>query len=299
MRAAAVAALLAGAVALSGCASHVGTSGRAPGRTVDYLPGRAADVFPAAAGRQVPGTPVVLLLPGGAWRTADRAGLGPLAALLARAGIPAVNATYRVADDGVRFPAPVRDIACAAAFAAHRAGDAPVVLLGHSSGAHLAAVTALSGARPADGCRYPAARVVGLVGLAGPYDVRAFADAAEPLLGATPVQAPSLWRRADPLLLAARAPATLHVLLLHGGRDTTVPVEQSRLLARRLTAAGVPVDLQVLPDADHDSVYRPEVAGRPVVAWVRALAAQGQVSSSTMSMAPAGHSAAQMPQPLQ
>lgn len=295
-----VAVLLAVPALAAGCAGGAQTARHPPSRTVDFLPGRAADVYPVAAGRAVPGAPVVLLLPGGAWRTADRTGLGPLAARLARAGLPAVNATYRAADDGVRFPTPVRDIACAAAFAAHENRGGPVVLLGHSSGAHLAAVTALSAARPGPDCRYPPARVAGLVGLAGPYDVRAFADVAEPLFGAPPDRAPALWRQADPLVLAGRAPATLRVLLLHGGRDTLVAPEQSRLLAQRLTTAGVDVDLQVLPDADHDTIYRPQVSGRRVAAWVGALPGRsGQVSSSTISMAPAGHSAAQMPQPLQ
>lgn len=266
------------------------SGGPAPTRTVDYLPGLGADVFRPA--QRLPGAPTVVLVPGGAWRSADRSGLRPLAARLAAGGVPAVAATYRVGTDDARFPVPVQDIACAAAFAAHRLGG-PVVLLGHSSGAQLAAVTALTAAPPAARCRWPAARVTGLIGLAGPYDLRAVAEAAQPLVGAPPARAPRLWAAADPVRLAAGAPPYLRVLLLHGEQDTLVPPADSRLFARALTGAAVPTRLELVPGAGHDEVYRAGVAGPRVLRWLR------QLSSSTISMAPAGHSTAQMPQPLQ
>ena len=110
--------------------------------------------------------------------------------------------TYRAADDGVRLPAAVADIRCAAAFAAQatraRSGPRPVVLAGHSSGAHLAAVAALAPREPSPPCRYPAAQIVGLIGLAGPYDLSSFADAAEPLLGAPLAEDPAAWQAAEP-----------------------------------------------------------------------------------------------------
>lgn len=243
-----------------------GSSPDAGGRTVDYLPGQAAEVFRPA--HRAAGSPVVLLVPGGAWRSADPSGLRPLAARLAAAGVPAVTATYRVGRDGSRFPVPVEDIACAAGFAAREAG-APVVLLGHSSGAQLAAVAALTSADPAGRCRYPAARVLGLVGLAGPYDLRAFADVAAPLFGRPLQAAPSLWAAADPVRLAAGAPPYLHVLLLHGEQDSLVPPEQSRLFARALAGAGVPVRLEMVPGAEHGDVYQASVAAPRVLRWLR------------------------------
>ena len=62
------------------------TGGAPPGRpvtTADYLPGLAADVvLPPRATRP----PVVVLVPGGGWHTADRSGLLPLARALADGG---------------------------------------------------------------------------------------------------------------------------------------------------------------------------------------------------------------------
>jgi acetyl esterase/lipase len=241
-------------------------------RTVDYLPGLQAEVYlPAAASASMP---VVLLLPGGGWRTADPAGLRPLAAWLAARGVPAVTATYRVADDAVRLPRSVADIRCAAAFAAETtavraSAPRPVVLLGHSSGAHLAAIAVLAPAAGRASCGRPRATFVGLVGLAGPYDLGPVADLAAPLVGAAPADDPAAWRAADPLAFAARAPAGLAVLLLHGTSDTLVPVRQTSGMGRALRKGGTDVTVRLLVGADHDTVYTPGVAGRPLLRWLR------------------------------
>jgi acetyl esterase/lipase len=137
-----------------------------PASTETYLPGVAADVHlpPSRAGR----TAVVVLIPGGGWRTADRRGFGPFAETLASHGMVAMNATYRAADSGARFPVPVGDVVCAVDFAADRARRAgfspgPVIVLGHSSGSHLAALAALAGAHFRTDCPYPPVRVDGLL----------------------------------------------------------------------------------------------------------------------------------------
>ena len=120
-----------------------------PATTSEYLPGLAADVVlppvPARAGR----APIVVLVPGGGWHTADRTGLLPLARALAEGGAVTVTVTYRGSDQGGRFPGTVEEVTCAAGFAvrqARTAGIEPthVVLLGHSAGGHLAALAALA-----------------------------------------------------------------------------------------------------------------------------------------------------------
>ena len=114
--------------------------------TEDYIPGVAADVYlPDATGT----VPLVVMVPGGAWIAADRSGLGPLAEQLAGDGIAVVNATHRPAGGDVHFPGPVRDVVCSVDFAVARLRAAglephPVVLLGHSTGAHLAALAVLA-----------------------------------------------------------------------------------------------------------------------------------------------------------
>jgi acetyl esterase/lipase len=238
--------------------------------TVDYLPHLAADVFlpdpvPAAA-------PVVVLVPGGAWRSADRSGLGPLADSLAARGMVVVNATYRAADAGVRFPVPVQDIVCAVDFAADRARQAGVtarslVLVGHSSGAHLAALAALAPRHFRGNCPHPPADATGFVGLAGPYELTTqMQDFAEPLFGRSPGEDPAAWRSADPLTWVAGR--ELPVLLVHGEDDDTVGSGYSISFAHALRAAGDRVQLTIVPGADHASIYSPGVVSGILAHWI-------------------------------
>lgn len=192
-----------------------------------YLPGVAADVYlPAPTGSRVPSTtapeavPVVVLIPGGAWRSADRRGLAPLARALAGDGMLVVNATYRTAHDGVVFPTPVADVVCAVAFAADTAARRhlephPLVVLGHSSGGQMAALAALAGPHFRSGCPYPPVQPDGLVGLAGAYDLNGF----------SPTGPPPAWHDADPASWVTQRTTghPLSVLLGHGDADQAVP----------------------------------------------------------------------------
>lgn len=249
-------------------------------RTTDYLPGVAADVFlPDATGTSAP---VVVLVPGGSWRSADRTGLRPLADSLAARGLVVVNATYRAADSGARFPRPVQDIACAVDFAVARAraraaGVAPraVVLVGHSAGAQLAALAALDPARFRAGCPYPAARIDGFVGLAGPYNIYLWADLAAPIFARSRADDPATWAAADPFAaVAARAGVDrLSIVLVHGEADHDVPLSSSAFFDDKLRQAGYRVQLRLVPGADHAAVYDPAVVTTLLTRWIDSLPA--------------------------
>jgi acetyl esterase/lipase len=255
-----------------GCGSAPATSLPHLAGTQDYLPGRAADVFlPEGATR----APVVVLIPGGGWASADPSGLRPLADELAAHGMVAITATYRAADVGARFPQPVADVVCAADFAAARSRAAgiepgPVVLLGHSAGAHLAALAALAPDRFRTGCPYPPADADGLVGLAGPYDVLAVPALAEPLFGVPLAGHRTLWRGGDPLTLVGNRPR-LPVLLAHGAEDDLVPPSLTTAFADRLRGAGHRVRVEMVPGADHGSIYRPAVIAPLLTGWLGSL----------------------------
>jgi acetyl esterase/lipase len=277
-------------VLAAGCSSTpdaIGAAGtsltvRAPDSTSEYLPGLEADVYLPAQQEQSPSSPVpiVLLVPGGGWLTADRTGLAPLAADLADAGFVAVNSTYRAGSAGAVFPEPVQDVACATGFAVQEARAAglepgPLVALGHSAGGHLAALAAVEGSAPAGPCPYPLPGVTGLIGLAGVYDTRAFDFALVDFFGGTPQEQPEAWRRGDPVRVvdAGGAPQDLQVLLLHGDSDQDVPLDQSRAFEASLNRAGISVALEVVPGATHQTIYSADVAGPAVIAWLSEVAA--------------------------
>lgn len=242
--------------------------------TVDYRPGVAADVFlPVPVSR----APLVVLVPGGGWVSADRRGLRPLADRLAAQGMVAVTAGYRAAGDGARFPVPVQDVECAIGFAVARSRQAgiepsPVVALGHSAGAQLAVLAALTGTRFAAPCPYPPARIDAVIGLAGPYDILSLPSVAEPLFGVAPGAAPARWREADPVTWVRQRPE-LPVLLVHGADDTTVSPILTTSFADRLRAAGHRVQVEIVPGADHGSIYRPAVVADRIVRWIATLPA--------------------------
>ena len=263
-------ALLLAVAVVAGCGN--GDDGTGPDGTAshDYLPGLASYPHLPAG---VTAAPVLVMIPGGAWRGADPTGLQPLARALADRGVVAVPVRIRAEGDGVYYPTPVDDVLCALAdgvATARAAGIEPtrVALLGHSSGAHLAALATLDPHQFRPDCQDPLVEAQAFVGLAGPYDIRTFVEAASALF--RPGAAPAELAAANPVLLAADRPE-VPVLLLHGERDERVPVGFSTDFAAALQAGGHPTTLTVLPREDHDSIYSASTAADPVAAWLEGL----------------------------
>jgi len=276
--AAALAALLSACAAGSGAPAQVTTapvpaSSSAPA----YDPAAVSEVYPPA--NAPTGTvPVVLVVPGGGWETADRNGMTPLAQELAAAGYFTVNASYRAGADGAHFPVPLQDVLCAAGYAVAQARAAglttgPVVLVGHSAGGHLVALAGTSGSTLARRCADPVPTIAGVVGLAGVYDTSAFAAYMTDFFGVTRASDPPLWRSGDPIAYveSGAAPRGVHVLLIHGDADSVVPLAQARAFAKALTAARMDVTLDVVPAATHLDVINPAIAAAPITAWIRTL----------------------------
>lgn len=266
------------AVALVGCGSQpTGPVPEPPDRVVapaahEYLPGLEAHPHVPEG---VSTAPVVLVVPGGSWRSSVTDGYQPLAAALADAGVFAMVVRIRVADDGATWPVPVEDVLCGLADAAATARElgiepGPLVVLGHSAGAHLAAVAALSAEDFDPGCRDERVVPDAVVGLAGPYDIRRFADSAQDLLGSPSREGDARWAAANPLLLADRHP-DVSFLLLHGTQDDVVDEAFTTDFAVALDEAGHPTTAELLDGIDHQEVTWPSVAAAPVLRWLRTL----------------------------
>jgi acetyl esterase/lipase len=241
--------------------------------TEEYLPGVEADLrLPLERGP----APLVVLVPGGGWQTADRTGLEPLADTLTASGATTATITYRTASDGVLFPVPADDVACAVRWAVERAtqeGRPPThtIVAGHSAGGHLAALTALSGAEFGADCPAPPVPIDGFVGIAGVYDLEPMESALTPLFGASRLEQPDAWERGSPITWAARAgltPPGFRTLLIHGATDELVPVEQSLSLAKTLTERRVDTLVELVADATHQNVYHADIAAPLIQKWL-------------------------------
>lgn len=256
--------LLAAVALLAASLGSCGQTTREPATVEDlYLPGGGGPV------------PLVVLVPGGGWETADPTGLAGLAAALAEDGVAAAPARIRAASDGVTYPTPVEDVLCAVAGAVAGLRDrgleaSPVVVLGHSSGAHLAALAVLAGDDYSPSCAAPLVTTDALVGLSGPYDIARLPGVAGALLGTSPDADARAWASANPMTHAGRRP-DVPVLLIHGDADELVPVDFSSDFGDALEAGGHPATVEIVPGADHHSIYAAATSADRVVAWLQRL----------------------------
>lgn len=234
-----------------------------PATEVEYRTGRDATLrLPEAAAPDA----VVVLVPGGSWRSADPTGLHPLAQALVAEGLATLTIAYGTAGTGDHHPVPVQDLTCATAFAAERVPDVPVVLLGHSAGAHLAALAGLVPDQDA-ACAAPWHAADAVVGLAGPYDVERVGPVAAELFGAPRSEEPELWAEGNPLTWVDER-ADVPFLLVHGEDDAVVPRALTDEFAAALRAAGHEVAVVTYAVVDHLQVIDPDVVADDVVRWV-------------------------------
>ncbi len=192
--------------------------------------------------------PLVVFVYGGAWQFGHRGQYRWAGESLAAMGYVTAIPDYRLFPD-VRFPSFVEDVAEAipTALAECRqlgacAGDR-VVLIGHSAGAHTAAMLAMN----PDYLDHTGIEVCGWIGLAGPYDFLPLRNKLEDIF--PPSIDPELTQPVN--FASADDPP---VLLIHGKDDTRVYPENSHRLAEALQAVNVPVTLQFHADTRHAAV---------------------------------------------
>ncbi len=194
------------------------------------------------------GHPLVIFWHGGRWSSGDKVEYRFVGAALAELGYVAVLPNYRHYPE-VKLRGFMEDAARAAYWAVDHARDLGadperLFTMGHSSGAHLAALVTLNSSYFAAIGR-PAPRIAGLIGLSGPYDFLPLKEAdVKDMFGPPeryPVSQPVNYVRAD-------APPAL---LIHGATDTMVSPENSRSLAAALRACGVEATLELYARVGH------------------------------------------------
>ncbi len=186
--------------------------------------------------RKKRGAPILVFFYGGAWRNGHRSYYRPLGWALSHAGYLCVIADYRLFPE-VRFPTFNEDAATALSWvqenAARLGGDPDRLgLIGHSAGAHIGATISLD-PQYLDAVGVPTSTIKAFAGIAGPYgaDLTTFESTSAIFSNARSVDA----TRPIKLINGQDAP---RMLLMHGGRDTTVLQQNSTGLANAIVEAG-------------------------------------------------------------
>jgi len=255
-----------GAALLASCANALFGVANIPARFGDYerhadipyAPGarHALDVYAPDDARDVP---VIVFWYGGSWEKGSKEMYRFVGAALANAGYVAVLPDYGVYP-AVKFPDFMDDGARAVAWAAQHAreygGDPTrMFLIGHSAGAHMAALLALD-ERYLRRANVDVKNVRGLIGLSGPYALRP-TDAPLNEIFASPYT-PADWQAVH-YVGAASPPA----LLLHGAEDGVVWASHAEALADAYKQAGASVELHLYADRQHaDTVAALSVPAR-------------------------------------
>lgn len=200
--------------------------------------------------------PLVFVIHGGSWQGGDSTQLANLNPFLAARGYAVASVSYRFAPQH-QFPAAQDDARDALNYVLQHASELGVdanrvVLLGRSAGAQMALLAAYT-------LRDPAIR--GVVSFYGPTDLPWGYDhpanpavidthgVLEAYLGGSPAQVPATYTAASPIAFVdATSPPTL---MIHGGKDEMVFLENSERLAARLAQFNRPRLLVELPWAAH------------------------------------------------
>lgn len=230
-----------------------------------YQPAVPGSELGADAAETVPALmPVLLYIHGGGWAIGDKARVHEKAAWANRNGWVFVSVNYRLSP-AVMHPEHARDVAAAVAWVEVNAqlfGADPsrIALIGHSAGAHLAAIVASDESLLAEHGMSPAdlSGVVLLDG-AGYHLPRRMASMPDNRLGRMYADAfgddPALWEQASPTL-QARPGDTLPVLFcVHAGRRVESAFEGQELV-NAWEAAGAEATMHHARSKNHMTVNR-------------------------------------------
>lgn len=230
-------------------------SARGP-RDVAYGPDprHRLDLFlPAGDGpARATGTPrkTLIFIHGGGWRRGTKDRYGFVGRTFAKAGYVVVLVNYRLYPH-VRFPAFVDDAARAVAWVrrhVRRHGGDPdrIYLMGHSAGAHIAALLALD-PRYLSAAGVPRTAIRGMIGLAGPY---IFRPERQPRLA--PIFTAHPQPNARPVAVAGNGGPPL--LLLSAGLDAIVGRRSGPGLAAAYRRAGGQATARSYPAIGHGQI---------------------------------------------
>ena len=191
--------------------------------------------------------PVIVFFYGGGWRSGSKRTYRYVAKALARSGYVAVLPDYRIYPQA-RYPDFLDDGALAVRWVkdnAQRFGGDPqkIFLMGHSAGAHIAAMLAIDARWLQKVGLTPGRDISGLIGISGPYDFLPLKNETFKIIFDGD--------RLETQPISHVTPGAPPALLLTGGKDNVVGAGNSTRLAERLRAAGNEATAVIYPRTGH------------------------------------------------
>lgn len=232
------------------------------------------------------GHPLIVFFHGGGWHSGRPADYRFVARTLAEHGFATALVGYRLVPEG-RFPHMLEDSAAGLAWlsdnaAGHTVAAERAVLVGHSAGAYNVVMLALD-QQWLEAAGVPQSMVVGVAGLAGPYDFYPFTSSSgRDALGH--VEPPA---RTQPITFVhADAPP---LLLMSGTADAVVRPRNSRVLDQAMRAAGGRSEAIMIEGMGHAGIImalskpfaQNDILTRPLVAFARRQLAAPSVREET------------------
>ncbi len=227
--------------------------------------------------------PLLVWIHGGAWKEGSKENC-PAVGMVAKGWVVA-SLNYRFSQHAV-FPAQIEDCKAAVRFLRanaekYKIDKSRVAAWGASAGGHLVAMLGTTGqTKEFDvGENLDQSSAVScVINWFGPADFLHWEDGtiikpsqkADPvarLFGGPVMEHQALAKKASPLYFVDKNSAPM--LLMHGDKDSLVPVQQSRDLYAALEKAGVESKLQIYPNADHGGpMFTDEAARKLMVEFV-------------------------------
>lgn len=246
--------------------------------------------------------PVIINIHGGGFKLGDKGMVGDaIGKAFLQAGYAIASINYRLSGEAI-FPAAVQDAKAAVRFlranaATYNLDPNKVIAFGQSAGGNIASMLGTTGDvaefdDPALGNAGVSSRVQGVINWFGPNDFAQMdaqakaqgcatsdqthnnADSFESLyLGAAVPTAPELVKRANPITYISNDDPPF--LIQKGEQDCTVPVENTKMLADALRAAGNGVSYDLLSGVGHGDgstpVFESEANIQRILTFVKSL----------------------------
>ncbi len=215
--------------------------------TYGDLPRQKLDVY--TPGRPKPNAPILVYFYGGAWQQGDKAEAQFVAEAFTSRGYVTIVPDYRLYPNVV-FPAFIEDAALAVRWARDNAArfnadPTRIYLMGHSAGAHIAALLVLDEKYLHD-VGVDRTIIRAMAGMGGPYDFIANGEYAPIFAQPTTAPSPRSYNAID--FVDGDEPP---MLLIQGRADTLVDPANATRLATRIRDQGGTVRCLMYPNINH------------------------------------------------